>query len=869
MACKHFFGAKSIAADSRVSRVIWNFESPTVLDWIHAKEEELLSLSFVEFMAALRTKWLVSGWEFDIASVSSSFQGIAAFDLWCNKVREANTSLAKFPLLYIPDSHIRSHLRTHFNSELADSYRIANGESLRLDKIGELEEWITTVNSLDMALLSKHTKYSRMVLAHKAQVSAHAASLSSNSFLSSKTNASFPTPHRSLASRISPAAPISNAPRRNCPALTKEERDALMDAEGCFRCRKPFAGHLSKECTDDFPALEGYVPVTKVFCDAAHLVRDKKKTKTPVTVAAVFDAYISDDSDPIDRASSPVDQSMVEDASWYSLDSENYMDTDPSTSEYVLPHHLTWNCLVSHTSISPTPVTALIDHGAPPALLSKSFADRLNLPRRKLFKPVRVSGAFVDEGSDGHSLLDSYVKVSVLSPCAQWTSKSQVFLICPNLHTDLLLGLDFIIKNEIIVDAAHGSAIVRSSNFDLLHLPEASLSRKIKQMSPHDRRFQEKRDIKLGQDKCKRQRKLVHFELAALFAKKKARFDMEKHTTSADIVGLIRQCIDVLASLSCLTAVDIAMKKEFADCFPKDIPHVSDLPTDVYHRIEVKSDARVSVARAYSCPRKYRDGWKTLIDQHVAAGRIRPSLSPFVSPSFIIPKTDPTVLPCWVNNYRTLNRFTTPDNYPLPRVADILADCAKGSIWGKIDMMNSFFQTLVHPDDIKYTATLTPFGLWEWVVMPMGMRNSPATHQRRVTLALSELIGKICHVYLDDIIIWSNSLEEHKINVRLVLEVLRKARLYCSLKKSTLFSTEVDFLSHHISARGIEADNTKVQRILDWPTPSRAKHVRQVLGLVRYISSFLPSLAEHTAVLTPLTRIECNKLFPSWQPEHQ
>jgi Reverse transcriptase (RNA-dependent DNA polymerase). len=119
-----------------------------------------------------------------------------------------------------------------------------------------------------------------------------------------------------------------------------------------------------------------------------------------------------------------------------------------------------------------------------------------------------------------------------------------------------------------------------------------------------------------------------------------------------------------------------------------------------------------------------------------------------------------------------LNAATVLDNYPLPRVDDILADFGHVKYWGKINMTNSFFQTLVHPDDIKYMATLTPFGLWEWVVMPMGLWNSPATHQRRVTLALKDYIGKICHVYLDDIIIWSNSLEEHEENCQLILRAL-------------------------------------------------------------------------------------------------
>lgn len=151
----------------------------------------------------------------------------------------------------------------------------------------------------------------------------------------------------------------------------------------------------------------------------------------------------------------------------------------------------------------------------------------------------------------------------------------------------------------------------------------------------------------------------------------------------------------------------------------------------------------------------------------------------------------------------------------------------------------------------------------------MGLRNSPATHQRRVTLALKDHIGKICHVYLDDIIVWSKTLEEHERNVAKILASMRAANLYCSMRKSQLFCTEVNFLGHRISARGIEADDSKVDKVLNWPVPKTAKHVRQFLGIVRYISAFLPTLAEHTAVLTPLTRKECNTSFPSWEPHHQ
>lgn len=257
--------------------------------------------------------------------------------------------------------------------------------------------------------------------------------------------------------------------------------------------------------------------------------------------------------------------------------------------------------------------------------------------------------------------------------------------------------------------------------------------------------------------------------------------------------------LPVLALQERLGNLNDRMKEHFADRF-NELPHTSELPTDVYHHIVLKDPSQVIACCGYSCPRKYREAWDTLIQQHLDAGRICPSNSPYASPAFIVPKADKTALPRWVNDYRKINANTVVDTYPLPRIEDILHDCAKGKIWGKIDMTNSFFQTLMHPDDIKYTVVITPSGAFEWVVMPMGFRNSPSTHQRRVNAALRKYIGKICHVYLDDIGIWSQTIEEHEINVALVLQALRDAHLLCSPKKTDLFTTELDFLGHHISA---------------------------------------------------------------------
>ena len=179
-------------------------------------------------------------------------------------------------------------------------------------------------------------------------------------------------------------------------------------------------------------------------------------------------------------------------------------------------------------------------------------------------------------------------------------------------------------------------------------------------------------------------------------------------------VAAIRERIEILAAQKELVHLGEKLKKDFANVF-SEIPHIDQLPVDVYCRIKLKDTSKTIQTRTYSTLRKYRDAWGTLIKQHLDAGRIRPSNSSHASPAFLVPKTDTTVLPRWVNDYRMLNANTVLDVHPLPWVDDILADCAKGKIWSKLDMTNSFFQTRVHPDDVHLTAVTTPFGLYEWL----------------------------------------------------------------------------------------------------------------------------------------------------------
>lgn len=192
------------------------------------------------------------------------------------------------------------------------------------------------------------------------------------------------------------------------------------------------------------------------------------------------------------------------------------------------------------------------------------------------------------------------------------------------------------------------------------------------------------------------------------------------------------------------------------------------MPDTVRCKISLKDASHIITTCSYSCPRKYKEAWSILIQQHLDTGRIRPSSSTHASPAFLVPKADKVVLPRWVNDYRQLNSNTVTDSYPLPRIDDILADAGHRKIWSKIDMTDSFFHTKMDLESIHLTAITTPLGLYEWTVMPQGLRNAPSVHQRRVTMALQRFIGRICHIYLDDIIIWSDNLEEHKRHIKII-----------------------------------------------------------------------------------------------------
>ena len=409
---------------------------------------------------------------------------------------------------------------------------------------------------------------------------------------------------------------------------------------------------------------------------------------------------------------------------------------------------------------------------------------------------------------------DEFVNLQLYDASGHYILKTVCAVISPSLCVPILLGLPFLKHNNIVIDIEAKTAIDKKNDFDLLNpsLPEKLKFRNSKTKFNYEYHANILQlckslldDLKVTLSRCKNKTR-------------------SEHVQWVDVVAAVQVRLEQLVALDQLDQMGAEIPRTYSTVF-EPCPHTEDLPTDVYCRIKLKDASKTITTRSYSSPHKYQDAWKTLIQSHEADGRIQPSNSSSALPSFLVPKTDQTVLPRWVNDYRALNTNTVLDSYPLPRVDDILSDCTKGKIWSKLDMTNSFFQTRVHPDDIPLTVVTTSFGLYEWTVMPQGLKNAPLIHQRWMNSALCEHIGKLCHIYIDDIIIWSNSIDEHKQHIDIIMKALERAKFFCNKKKCKFFLLELDFLGHHISMRGIEPNASKVQRIFDWPTPQNSTDV--------------------------------------------
>ena len=234
---------------------------------------------------------------------------------------------------------------------------------------------------------------------------------------------------------------------------------------------------------------------------------------------------------------------------------------------------------------------------------------------------------------------------------------------------------------------------------------------------------------------------------------------------------------------------------------------------------------------------------------------VEDSTSDWASPALLVRK--PKRGYRLVIDYSHLNSCTKQDKYPLPRISDILRQ-SKGSSWfSTLAIQHGFHQTFLHPQYRHLTAFSTPFGLYQWTVCPQGVTNGPSSFSRRIRHALRDLMAqpqKFCAAYIDDILIHSQSFEQHLDHLCAVLHALQRNHLHVSLHKSVLFRTGVTYLGHFLSDKGVSPDPSKLAALKDYPQPETLAQLWKFVGAVNWFRTFIPHLSTYAHPLQQCIR---------------
>ncbi|GJS58224.1 putative reverse transcriptase domain-containing protein [Tanacetum coccineum] len=268
---------------------------------------------------------------------------------------------------------------------------------------------------------------------------------------------------------------------------------------------------------------------------------------------------------------------------------------------------------------------------------------------------------------------------------------------------------------------------------------------------------------------------------------------------------------------------DIPVVREFLEVFPEDLPGLPPV-----HQVEfqinlmpgVASVARAPYRLAHSEMQELSDQLQELADR----------------------------------DYQELNKLTIKNRYPLPRIDDLFDQLQGSSTYSKIDLRSSYHQLRVRDEDIPKTAFRTRYGHYEFQVMPFGLTNAPAVFMNLMNRVCKPYLDKFVIVFIDDILIYSFNKEEHADHLRIILELLKKEKLYAKFSKCEFWISIVQFLGHVIDSQGIHVDPTKIEAVKNWASPTTPTEIRQFLGLVGYYRRFIEGFSKIAKPLTELNQ---------------
>lgn len=321
--------------------------------------------------------------------------------------------------------------------------------------------------------------------------------------------------------------------------------------------------------------------------------------------------------------------------------------------------------------------------------------------------------------------------------------------------------------------------------------------------------------------------------------------------TKTNIFVIGRVVNETVPSIIVNTMKDSGRAKYILEKYPSLIsPHsASSMNTPkVFHRIDTGSSAPIFCKRRQMAPDKLiaaKEEFRILQSD----GIVRQGNGSWSSPLHMVPKKNPNEWrPC--GDYRALNTITKPDKYPLPLLRTVSSQLHGKKVFSKIDLIRAYHQIKMHPDDIEKTAVSTPFGLFEYVCMPFGLRNAASTFQRFMDQIFMN--NDNVFIYLDDILVFSESVQEHEKHLESVFKTLQENSLKISLQKCIFFVNKIDFLGYSVDENGTKPSASKCETISNFPVPTNSHSLRRFLGMSGYYHHLIPHYSD---VVVPLTEL--------------
>lgn len=299
-------------------------------------------------------------------------------------------------------------------------------------------------------------------------------------------------------------------------------------------------------------------------------------------------------------------------------------------------------------------------------------------------------------------------------------------------------------------------------------------------------------------------------------------------------------------------------------------------PTNItsagYHEINTIPGAKPTNVKLYRYPKVHEEEVNKQLKELLEKDVIEESNSPWTSPIWVVPKKlDASGKTKWriVCDFRNLNQITVSDSYPLPNIAEILDQLGKSKYFSILDLTSGFHQIPIKKEDQWKTGFSTPYNHYHFKMMPFGLKNAPACFQRIMNTVLRGLQGSKCFVYLDDIVLYGDTLDQHNERLIEVLSRLKKNNLKVQIDKCEFLRKEVSYLGHIITENGVRMDPKKMEAVDNLNIPKNPKEVKSLMGMMGYYRRFIKNFGIISAPINNLLKKttvfkwseECDKAF--------